>query len=387
MSASPASEAPLGKTLTIYSSLPLHGVSASAADQVIAGEWLALKEARWRVRRLRIRFVSLDDSNPQTGTWEPGATIANARRAAQDPTTIAYIGDYDSPATAVSLPITNGAGILQVSPASPYVGLTSSQDAGQDEPERFYPTARRTFGRIEPGDPVQARAQVALMRTLGAHSVYVLADQDPFDGPLAQLVADDARRAGIAVSGVDVLDVPQAEASFAGEMTKIAEAKPATVFFSGAPSAGAADLFRQLHAALPRVRLLGSSSLASPAFPRGLGDAAHATLLGTPLLPPDAYGADAMSLMRRYSARHGARPTASLLYGYEAMSTVLAAIRAAGAHGDDRRSVVERFFAVGRRRSVLGVFSMSPDGESTLSDYGIERVRHGAAVFWKALSG
>ena len=39
----------------------------------------------------------------------------------------------------------NGAGILQVSPSSPYVGLTSSLEAGQDEPGRFYPTGHRTF--------------------------------------------------------------------------------------------------------------------------------------------------------------------------------------------------------------------------------------------------
>ena len=67
----------------------------------------------------------------------------------------------------MSLPLTNAAGILQVSPASPYIGLTSSFDASQDEPERFYLTGKRTFGRIAPGDTVQAAAQVALLRRLG----------------------------------------------------------------------------------------------------------------------------------------------------------------------------------------------------------------------------
>ena len=90
-----------------------------------------------------------------------GVTETNAKMAAEDTTTIAYLGDYDSGATAVSLPLINAAGILQVSTASPYVGLTSSLDAGQDEPERFYLTGKRNFGRLQPGDPAQAAAQVS----------------------------------------------------------------------------------------------------------------------------------------------------------------------------------------------------------------------------------
>ena len=82
---------------------------------------------------------------------DPGITASNAKRAAQDPSTIAYLGDFNSAATAISLPLINGAGVLQVSPSSPYVGLTSSLDAGQDEPERFYPSGRRTFARRDPG--------------------------------------------------------------------------------------------------------------------------------------------------------------------------------------------------------------------------------------------
>jgi branched-chain amino acid transport system substrate-binding protein len=383
---SPASQS-LGQRLTIYSSLPLHGSSAGAARLVLAGERLALDDAHDRVGRLRIRLVSFDDSNPQTGMWDAGATTANARLAAQDPTTIAYIGDYDSPATAVSLPITNGAGILQVSPASPYVGLTSARDAGEDEPERFYPTGRRTFGRIAPGDPVQARAQVQLMGALGARSVYLLSDQDPFDGPLAQLVATGARDAGVAVRGLDVLYVPPGPASFAGEVAKLREARPAAIFVSATPSIGVAGLFRQLHAALPRVPLLGSSSLSSPSFYSQLGGAAGVTLLGTPLLPLGSYGSDAERVLRRYG--HGVRSAdgASVLYGYEAMSVVLAAIRGAGARGDDRRAVVERFFAMRRRRSVLGAYSMQADGESTLSSYGVERLSADGPTFWRAFRG
>ena len=147
-----------------------------------------------RVGRFKIDYASLDDANPKTGEADPGIIASNARVATQDTSTIAYIGELDSAATAVSLPFVNGAGILQVSPASPYVGLTSSLDAGQDEPERFYPTGQRTFARLMPGDEVQAAAQVRLMRVLHLPSVYVIDDLDPFNAPLASIFAEDAKR-------------------------------------------------------------------------------------------------------------------------------------------------------------------------------------------------
>ena len=73
-----------------------------------------------------------------------------------------------------------------------------------------------------------------------------------------------------------------------------------------------------------------------------------------------------------------------MLYGYEAMSVVLAAIHAAGDSGDNRQAVIGRFFATHDRNSVLGVYSMQPSGETTLSRYAIDRVVKGTPAFWHA---
>src|SRR5437764_1463729 len=210
-----------GNQLAVYSSLPLQGPTAKASQEVVNGERLALSQAGGRAGSFRVGYVSLDDSDPRTGRLDPGVTAANAKIAAQDTSTIAYIGEYSSAATAVSLPLINAAGILQVSPASPYAGLTSSQGAGQYEPQRFYPTGRRTFGRLQPGDPGQASAQVKLMRALGVRRLYVLDDQNPFAVPLSELIADRARRAGIGVAAHHSLPIA-AGGSLHGEVDKLA---------------------------------------------------------------------------------------------------------------------------------------------------------------------
>jgi branched-chain amino acid transport system substrate-binding protein len=384
-----------GHELTVYSSLPLQGPEAAASHQIVNGEKLALAQAGGRVGRYKIVYASLDDSNTTTGEWSPGVTATYARVAAQDTGAIAYIGDLDSGASAISVPWMNEAGILQVSPASPYVGLTSSLDAGQDEPERFYPTGQRTFGRLMPGDPVQAAAQVRLMRTLGIQKVYLLNDLDAFDAPLARIVSEDAKRAGIEVVGEDEIDTT-AGTEFSSEVHKISESGAQAVFFSGLPNAGAVALWQQLHAGDPQLRLLGSSSLgqpgtpaspggpATPSFAQQLGTAAHVSYIATPLLPLALYPPAARAVLAGYRQRFHEAPGPYALYGYEAMSAVLLAIHRAGRHGDDRRTVIDKFFAIRDRASVLGTYSMQPNGETTLSRYAIDRVRAGRLVFYRA---
>jgi branched-chain amino acid transport system substrate-binding protein len=382
VNASGASEA-TGNQLAIYSSLPLHGPSAAIGEEISDGERLALADAGGRAGRFRVGYVSLDDSNPITGKLDPGITAANAKMAAADTSTIAYLGEYGSAATAVSLPLTNAAGILQVSPGSPYVGLTSSLHAGQYEPQRFYPSGKRTFGRLQPGDPGQATAQVQLMRMLGIRSVYVLDDQDPFEIPLAQIVAADAVVAGIAIAGRDSVPVTSTNVP-SGELEKIARSGAQAVLFVGSPGPGTVALWRALHGADPRAVLLGSSSLVSGAFTSALGGAETSTYLTTPALPASSYPPAAARVLAEYRRHFGGEGGAYALYGYEAMSVVLATIRRAGAKGNNRLAVIAGFLATRDRASVLGSYSMQPDGETTLARYGVDRVSGGRAVFYRA---
>ncbi len=87
----------VGNQLTVYSSLPLQGPSAAISEQIVDGEKLALADAGGHVGRFKISYVSLDDSNPASGQWEPGRDRRRTpRRRPQDTSTIAYLGDYDS---------------------------------------------------------------------------------------------------------------------------------------------------------------------------------------------------------------------------------------------------------------------------------------------------
>jgi len=373
-----------GGQLTVYSSEPLQGPSAPIAEQIVNGERLALSDAHGRAGPFKIAFVSLDDASPKSEEWSPEVTETDAKTAAQDPSTIAYLGDYDSAATAVSLPLTNAAGILQVSPASPYVGLTSALDAEQDEPERYYPSGKRTFVRLAPGDIAQARAQVELMQSLGVHRLYVLDDQNPFEVPLADIVASDAEQAGITVLAHDSLSTV-AGAVFTGEVEKIVQHHAQAVFMAGGEGGGTAELWQQLHDSSLRLLLLGSSAMASESFVSEIGSAAAKTYVTTPILAPGLYPPSGQRVLRAYRNTFGSQASPYALYGYEAMAMVLSAVRGAGLRGDNRQTVIEEAFATRKRRSVLGRYSVQSSGETTLSSYGVDRVVNGRLVFLRAI--
>jgi branched-chain amino acid transport system substrate-binding protein len=86
-----------------------------------------------------------------------------------------------------------------------------------------------------------------------------------------------------------------------------------------------------------------------------------------------------------YRKTFGVQGGAEALYGYEAMTLVLDAIRAAGEHGNDRQTVIDRVMSTHDRDSVIGEYSIEADGESTISHYGVDRVQEGRPVFYRAL--
>src|SRR5215204_5789258 len=183
-----------GDTLTIYSSLPLQGDSRPQSESVVNGEKLALQQSGNKAGKFTVKYVSLDDATPSAGKWEPGKTSANARKAAQDPKTIAYLGEFNSGATAISLPIINQAGILQVSPSNTAIGLTrGGKGADKGEPDKYYPTSKRNYGRVVPADHIQAAADVTYLKQEGVTKLYVLNDKEVYGGGIANNVATKAK--------------------------------------------------------------------------------------------------------------------------------------------------------------------------------------------------
>jgi branched-chain amino acid transport system substrate-binding protein len=113
----------------------------------------------------------------------------------------------------------------------------------------------------------------------------------------------------------------------------------------------------------------------------GAGAAASRLHLSSPALPMASYGAPGRRFARSFEERYGAAPGPWAIFGYEAMSATIAAIRAAGPQAKQREAVIHAFFRIRDRRSALGTYSIERSGETTrttLAGYG---VRDGQLVF------
>src|SRR4051794_34036194 len=219
--------------LTVYLSVPAHGIDAQAAAAVAAGARQALADAHGRAGDRELRLVQLDDSKPEGPTWDPAVVEANAARAAKDPTAIAYIGELDKGGSAISIPVTNDAGILQVSPLDGLTSLTRDQPGAPPGtgPARYYPSGKRTFVRLVPADSMQAGALVKWAGQQGVRRLAIVQDDQVFSRALAQQVAVGADRAGMTVTGpFEPRDDP---ASFEDFAAKIAQDRPDGLIYTG----------------------------------------------------------------------------------------------------------------------------------------------------------
>jgi branched-chain amino acid transport system substrate-binding protein len=370
--------------VTVYSSLPLQGASRPQTTAMVNGIKLALQQANNKAGDFTIKYQSLDDSTAQAGTWTPEATSANARKAAQDDSAVAYIGEFNSGASAISLPILNEGGLAQISPANTAVGLTTDEaGADEGEPDKYYPTGDRHYVRIVPKDTIQGAALATLMKEEGCKGVYILNDKEVYGAGLARNIEAAAGEQGLEVLGNEGID-PKAP-NFRSLASKIKSEGADCFVFSGITANGAVQLYKDVAAALPEAKLFGPDGVAESGFsdPKEGGipaEVAERTLVTVATLSPDEYPPEGQKFFEDFEKTYGENnPDPYAIYGYEAMQLVLDALERAGS--SDRQAVIDALFDTKGRESVLGTYDIDENGDTTLTDYGVYSIEGGELTF------
>jgi branched-chain amino acid transport system substrate-binding protein len=370
-----------GGSVTIYSSFPLQGASRPTGLALQNGIELAFEQANYEAGGVTIEFEPLDDATAQAGQWTPEAESANAKRAAQDDSAVAYLGTFNSGAAAISIPILNEAGLAMLSPGNTAVGLTSD-DPGADteagEPEIYYPTGERNYARIVPKDTVQGAALAQLMDEDGCTVVGILHENEVFGEGLAtnvELAAEEYDYETINAGGIDTK-----AANYRSTAADLADQGVDCFFFGGITASNAVQLYKDVAAAIPGVKLYGDDGVADSDFAGGLPeDVAANTKVTVATLSEEDYGSEGAEFYQAYEEEYGkAEPYA--IYGYEAGQLILDVLERAE-DPTDRASVVEALFETTDRDSILGTYSIDENGDTTLTDYGVFRIEDGEIVF------
>jgi branched-chain amino acid transport system substrate-binding protein len=377
-----------GTTLTIYYSGPTRGASSAGSQAALYGAVMALDAVHARIGKYRVDLRPLDDATFQSQGWDPNPTTTDVRLAAEDPTTIGYLGDFNSGATAISIPPLNRASIAQISPAASAVGLTSpGPGADPGEPQKYYPSGVRTFARPVPGDAVQAQVQVRLARTLGCRQLFVLHDGE-VDGEDEALTFVLTAQSRLRVIGVQ--EFPRRAPDYSSLALSVARTGADCVLISAIDERSSARLTDQLAMSLPRASIIASSELADSAYvdPTEGGvsrAAARHVLITSPALDANEYPQSGRAFLAAYARRYGTPEPASI-FGYEAMRLMLAGISTATDHGRKdavRSKVAEAILTMRDRHSVLGTYGIDRDGDTTMRRYGIYKIARGQLSMWR----
>jgi branched-chain amino acid transport system substrate-binding protein len=321
--------------VAVYVSLPLTGPRGPDGREAADGARLALEQAQGKAGSLQVRAHWLDDANGKP--WDPVVVGQNARTAVQDSSAAAYIGELDSEPTRASAPITNQAGMVQVSPGAGAVDLTAPAAGYPDSPDRYRPSGDVSFARTVPSDQVVTDAAAAWASELGVTVAAVVSKGTPFQNLAASEFRSAAAKRGIQVSP--------------GQPGKVAVAPGGIVRAIYRPGTAGLVIYGKATQVLELTAELD------------------------PKLLPDK------QFETRFARRYHHNPGPYAAYGYEAMALVLQGIGDAGTDASSFRDNV-RNAVIGAHRdgTVLGSYSISSQGDTTECMIQRYRIRRAGAV-------
>jgi branched-chain amino acid transport system substrate-binding protein len=367
------------QTVKIVSSLPRTGSAKGQTDTIVNGIVMALEEAGYKAGAFAVKYEDLDDATAAAGQWTAEKESANAAQAIKDPDVMAYIGTYNSGAAKISMPELNKAGLLMISPANTWPGLTKPGKGDAGEPEKYRPTGKINFTRVVPADDMQGPAGADWAKKLGLQKVFILDDREVYGKGIADLFHARAEEIGLKILGHEGIDAQAQE--FKALMTKVKAAGPQLVYFGGTTQTKAGQLVKDMLAVGLDAKFMVPDGCFEDAFIASAGaeNVNHRALLTFGGLPADQLSGKGKVFVEAYKKKFGKEPEAYAAYGYECGKVALEAIRRAGKK--DREAVRAAGVSIRNFDGLLGKWSFDRNGDTTLRTMSGNTVKDGKFAF------
>lgn len=365
------------ETIKIVTSLPMRGITVGQG--ISNGIKLALEEANFQAGAFDIELVTEDDGN-EVGKWQESLEAAIAKRAAADKDVMAYIGTYNSGAAKISIPITNQAGLVQVSPGNTWPGLTQPGFA-PGEPGIFYPTGVRNYFRVVPTDALQGPAGAIWAKNLGVQSVYIFDDGEAYGKGITALFKKKALELGLNVIGHTTFD--NTPTGIVKELEKLKGLNVDLVYYGGITPNGAVPLVKGMRAQKMDAKFMAPDGTMEQAFIDQAGAASEGALLTVVGIPVDQFTGKGKEFVKKYQEKFNIEPETFSLFGYEATKVVLEAIEKAGVK--DRAKILTQLANTRDYNGLIGKWSFDQNGDTTLTTVSGNVVKENKFVFDKSL--
>ncbi len=385
-----AAAAPSGDALVIATEFPLQGASQAASEAAANAAALALEQAGGKAGAYTVEIKSYDNSTAAKGGWDDATCAKNAADHVAAENEIAVLGPYNSGCGKIIVPVLNqdpSGPMLIISHANTNPGLTKAWDPG--EPEKFYPTGVRNYGRLIATDDYQgaAGAQFA-QKELGLTKCVVLNDAQTYGVGVATAFAEEAKKLGIEVLAEEAWDAKQP--NYTALFEKVKADGPDCVYLGGINDNNGEQLIRDKVAVLGAndgaVKLIAPDGFSGYPTVQELPDAQgmYITFAGLPTSELQKIDGAAADFVNAYIAKHGEPASFYAWYAAAAMQFLLKAIEASDG---TRKGVTAAAFSgitVSAEESVIGkAFGIDANGDVTIKDMSINVLKGNVETYLK----
>ncbi|MGD0473040.1 MAG: branched-chain amino acid ABC transporter substrate-binding protein [Candidatus Velthaea sp.] len=356
-------------TLKIGIDLPTSGADATNGIPTRNGAVLAIEEANAKglPGGNKLEADSLDDT--VQGVHDPAQGAQNIKTFIADPTVMGVIGPFNSNVAKAEIPLTNDAGLAQISPSNTNTGLTKGDDAKtlrSSHPDTI------AYFRVCTTDDKQGAAGAQFARKLGFKKVFVIDDNETYGKGLADVFETDFAKLGGTVLGHEHITKNQQD--FKALLTKVHSLGPDAIFFGGTTSSGGGLVRKQMaDVGLGSVAFIGGDGISDEEFIKETGSAADNSYY-TVAAPETSKLATAKTFIAAYKKRFGEDPGPYSANAYAGAQIIIAAIIKAGAN-PTRADVLKNVAATTSIDTPIGTIGFDKNGDTTapiLSFYAIK---------------
>lgn len=374
-------------TIKIVTSWPMQGAMIPEGTAMKQAVDLAVKHHNGQIAGYKIEVVNRDDASPTTGSWDGTVEAEIAQKAVADADVMVYLATYNSGAAKVSMPITNKAGLVQISPANTYPGLTKP-GFGAGEPAVYRPSGKVNYFRAFPADDIQGASAAAWAKCLGFKKVYVLDDRQLYGKGIADVFVASAKKLGLEIVGHD--GVESTDVDFRALLTKVKASAADLVYGGFVIDSGGVQVVQQMKALglfERKVKFMGPDGLYSPAMieqatPAAVNDNTYVTFAA---VPPDKLPTDVgKRFFKDYVETYKTEPIGWAMYAYQSAIVALDAIQRAGTK--DRAAILDAVRQTKDFEGVTGKFSFDDNGDTNRTDMVGWTVKDGKFVYAQSIS-
>jgi branched-chain amino acid transport system substrate-binding protein len=320
------------------------------------------------------------------GKHDPNAGAQNVKTFIADDAVLAMVGPFNSNVAKAEIPLSNDAGLVQISPSNTNDGLTIGDDA--KKLRTAHPDTNAYF-RVCTRDAKQGQtlAQVAAQR-FAWKKAFIIDDNETYGKGLADVFDAQYRQLGGTVLGHEHITANQVD--FKALLTKIKSQNPDVVFFGGNTSTGGGLIRRQMaDVGMAKTPYLGGDGISDPEFEKQAGDMANGSYMT--FAAPDAKTfPPAKTFTAAYTARFKGDPWPYSANAYTAAKIEIAAIEKAIADNSGkmptRADVLKNVAATSNFDSPIGKVGFDANGDTTSPTLSLLKVQGGKVVTIDAIT-